>query len=51
LENEQKIRDLCASLCSCPEGSDEFWHALVELRDTLELHIADLRERVTASGK
>jgi hypothetical protein len=51
LESEQKIRDLCATLCSCREGSNEFWQALVELRDTLEIHIAQLREKVVAPGK
>ena len=51
LENEQKIRDLCATLCSHPEGSNEFWQTLVDLRDTLELHIADLREKIATTTK
>jgi len=51
LENEQKIRDLCAKISSHPEGSEQFWQALLELRDTLEVHIAELREKVATAGK
>jgi len=51
LESEQKIRDLCTRLSLQPEGSNEFWQSLVELRDALEVHIAELRERAAISGK
>jgi hypothetical protein len=51
LDSEQKIRDLCTRLSSQPEGSNEFWQALVELRDALEAHIAELRERAAIAAK
>jgi len=49
LANEEKIRDLCARISSYPEGSKQFRKALVELRDVLEIHIAELLEKRAAS--
>lgn len=43
MRSEQKIRDICTELLAVPEGSDDFWERLVELRDALEEHIARLR--------
>jgi hypothetical protein len=50
LANEQTIRDLCTKISSCPEGSKQFWQALIELRDALEVHIVALREELAAAG-
>jgi hypothetical protein len=44
MSSEHKIRDLCEKVSSFPEGSKQFWLALVELRDALEEHIPRLRE-------
>jgi len=46
---EQKIRDLCTRISSYPEGSSQFRQTLVELRDVLEVHIAELRQKRAAS--
>jgi hypothetical protein len=43
MSGEQKIRDLCDKISAVPEGSTEFWHYLVELRNVLQEHIAFLR--------
>jgi len=42
---EREIRDLCAKVSSFPEGSDQFWRALAELRDVLEKHTGQLRNK------
>jgi hypothetical protein len=36
-------------MSSYPEDSKQFWQALVELRDVLEVHIAELLEKRAAS--
>ena len=41
---EREIRDLCAKVSSFPEGSEQFWRALAELRDALEKHTLQLRK-------
>jgi hypothetical protein len=45
---EREIRDLCAKVSSFPEGSEQFWRALAELRAALEDHTARLRRKRAA---
>lgn len=46
MSSQQRIHDLCKKVSSFPEGSEEFWQALVELRDTLVEHTALLRKKI-----
>ena len=50
VDSENNVRPIVARMAAAPEGSEEFWTAVEELRATLKASSQKMREQIDAAG-